>query len=102
MRELESDVRLQLLGDEPLDDLLVFGGDGRRALLVGNRLPEQRRVRVQAGVVEPAQHRDALVERLAGDEASGAHPPAVVLHEPLQSSVVGCVEDRHPRQGREC
>ncbi len=53
-------------------------------------------------VVEPAQHRDALVERLAGDEASGAHAPAVVLHEPLQSGALGCVEDRHPRQRREC
>ena len=102
VRQLESDVRLQLLGDEPLDDLLVFGGDGRRALLVRSRLPEQRRVRVQAAVVESAQHRDALVERFAGDEASGAHALAVVLRDPLQSGVLGCVEDRHPRQRREC
>ena len=72
MRELECDVRLQLLGDEALDDRLVLGSDRGGALGVRDRLAEERRVRVQAGVVEPPQHRDARVERLAGDEARRA------------------------------
>ena len=98
VRELERDVRLQLLGDEALDDRLVLVGDGGGALGVGDRLAEQRRVRVQPRVVEPAQHADALVEGLAGDEAARADPPAVALHEPLQSRAVGRVQDRGARQ----
>ena len=98
VRELERDVRLQLLRDEALDDLLVLGGDGGRALGVRDRLAEERRVRVQARVVELAQHGDALVERLAGDEASGADAPAVALHETLEASALGRVQDRGPRR----
>ena len=59
MRELEGDVRFQLLRDEPLDDLLVLGRDRGRALGVRYRLAEECRVRIQAGVVQLAQDGDA-------------------------------------------
>ena len=101
VRELECDVRLQLLGDEALDDRLVLGSDGGGALGVRDRLAEQCRVRVQAVVVEPPEHRDARVERLACDEASRADPLAVALHEALHARALGRMEDRGSRQRRD-
>ena len=49
VRELECDVRLQLLRHQPLDDVLVRVGHGFRARGVGNRFAEERRVRVETG-----------------------------------------------------
>ena len=101
VRELERDVRLQLLGDEPLDDRLVLGSDGGGALGVRDRLAEERRVRVETRVVELPQHRDARVERLAGDEAGRADPLAVALDEALHARALGRMEDRGSRQRRD-
>ena len=50
-------------------------------------------------VVQLPQDGDALVERLARDEAGGTDPPAVLLHDALQPVAVGRVEDRSPRGG---
>ena len=100
MRELERDVRLQLLGDEAVEDALVLRRDGRRARRVGDRLAEERRVRVQPGVVQPAQHGDALVEGLAGDEARRADAHAVLLHEPLEPGALGRAQDGCARERR--
>ena len=78
VRELQRDVRAQLLRGEPVEHLDVCVDDSRDARRVGDRLAEQRRVRVEAGLVQPSENGDALVERLAGDEAAGAesHPVA--------------------------
>ena len=102
VRELESDVRLQLLRNEALDDLLVFGGDRGRALGVRYRLAEERRVRIQARVVQLAQDGDARLERLACDEASGTHAPAVPLHEMLEARALCRRQDGGARERRDC
>ena len=101
VRELQRDVGLEVLGDEPLENPLVLVRDGGGTGCVGNRLAKQRRVRMEPRVVQPAQHRDALVERLARDEARRADAPPVLLYEPLEALAVRRVEDRRPRQGRE-
>ena len=44
-------------------------------------------------LVEAAQDRNALVERLAGDEARGAEAAAVPADEALDAPAVGCGED---------
>ena len=98
MRELERDVRLQLLGHEPLEDPLVLVRDCRRPFDVGDRLAEERRVRVEPRVVQLPEHADALVERLAGDESRRAHALAVLLHEPLEPGALRRVEDGCARQ----
>ncbi len=103
VRELERDVRLQLLGDESFHDRLVLLCDRGRAGRVGDGLAEQRGVRVEPCVVQPSQHRHAVVERLAGDEAGCADTLAVLLHQPLKAVAVGGVEDRGPRErGQRC
>ena len=98
VRELERDVRPQLLRDEALEDPPVLVRDGRGACFVRDRLAEQRRVRVQPCVVQPAQDADALVERLAGDEPPGPEPSAVALDEVLQSFAVGRMQESRARQ----
>ena len=100
VRELERDVRPQLLRDEALCDPPVLVRDGRGACFVRDRLAEQRRVRVQPRVVQPAQDADALVERLAGDEPPGPEPSAVALDEVLQSFAVGRMQESRARQTR--
>ena len=61
---------------------------------------EQRRVRVQPLVVQAAEHGDALVERLAGDEPGRAEPHAVAPDERLHAPAVGGREDRLPQPSR--
>lgn len=82
VRELESDVRPQALGGEPVEDPLVLCDGGGGTLRVGNRLAEERRVRVQPGPIQSSKDGHALVERRAGDEAGSAEPHPVALHEP--------------------
>ena len=95
MRELQRDVRAQLLRRDPVDHAPVRRARPRSVCArLEHAFAEQRRVRVQALVVQPAQHGDALVERLAGDEAAGAEPHAVPPHEPLHARAVGGREDR--------
>ena len=100
--ELQGDVRLQLLGYEPLEDHLVLVRHGCGAAGVGNRLAEQRRVRVQSRVVQLAQDGDALVERLAGDEAGCADAPPVLLHESLEARALSGVEDGRSGECGQC
>ena len=77
VRELQRDVRAQLLGRDPVEHLLVRRDDPLGLPRLEDALAEQRRVRVQPLLVQAAEHGDALVERLAGDEARGAEPHAV-------------------------
>ncbi len=94
MRQLERDVREQLLVGEAVDDLDVRLDDPVRVVAVGNRLAEERRVRVQSCLVQPPQDDDALVERLACDEPAGAEAHPMALHEPLEERAVRGAEDR--------
>jgi hypothetical protein len=77
VRQLQRDVRAQLLAREPVEDLLVLGDHLRRLLGVADVLAQERRVHVQPGLVQAAQDDDALVERLARDEACRAEPHPV-------------------------
>ena len=94
VRELERDVGAELLGGESVENALVLDHDCRRLLRRTDVLTEQRRVRAQPGLVEPAQHRDAFVERLSCDEASRAQPHAVPVDDPAQPPAVGGAENR--------
>ena len=98
VRELESDVRAQAFVSKSIEDRFVRG-DGRCGPGgVGNRLTEERRVRVQPGVVQSAQYGHALVERLPGDEASGSEPHAVTVDDPSQQGAVGRAQDGGSRK----
>ena len=99
--ELERHIRLQLLRDEPFEDLLVLVRDCRCASGVGDRLSEERRVGMEPCVVQLAENSDALVERLAGDESRRTDAPAVALHEPLEPGALRCVEDCCARKRRD-
>ena len=92
--ELEGDVRAQPFSDEPRDRLLVRGDDGLRLGFVADALAEERRVRREAALVQPAQYGDAVVEGLAGHEPPGAEPHAVPRDEALDARAVRCGEDR--------
>ena len=93
VRELERDVRAQPFRDEPRDRLLVRRDDGLRLRLVAHPLAEERRVRREPALVQPAQYGDALVKGLAGHEPPGAEPHAVLRDEALDPGAVGCGED---------
>src|SRR5439155_21941070 len=80
-RQLEGDVRLEALGCDPAQNLLVGLDDAVRRLAVGDSLAEQRRVRSQTLLVQPAQRDDRLVERLAGNEPRSAEPHPVPVGE---------------------
>src|SRR5581483_1280518 len=89
---LQRDVRPHPL--EPPDHLLVRGHDGVCLGLVAHPLPEERRIRVEAAVVEPAQYEEALVKRLPRHEPAGAEPHPVAAHEALDARAVGRGQDR--------
>src|SRR5581483_8448523 len=93
MGELERDVRPESLGGDPVEQRPVRVDDGTRFGLVAHALAEERRVRQEAVVVQAAEDRHRGVEALACDEAGGAEPEAVALHEPLQPAVVGGREE---------
>ena len=93
VRQLERDVRPQGLRLDAVEHLAVGGDDLARLGLVAHALAEERRVREEAAVVQPAQDGHGSVEALAGDEARGAEPEAVPLHEALQARAVRCRED---------
>ena len=69
MCQLERDVRAELLVVEALQDSLVLGRNRARLLCVRDVLAEDRRVGVEALLVQPSQNGDALVDGLTGDEA---------------------------------
>jgi hypothetical protein len=69
VRELDRYVDAELLGLDPLEDPQVLAHDDLRCDLVHDVLAQERRVRMEALLVQPAEDLDALVERLAGDEA---------------------------------
>ena len=77
MRQLQRDVRPQLLRRDPVDHLFVGCDDALGLARLEHALAEQRRVRVEALLVQPAEDGDAFVERLARDEASRAEPHPV-------------------------
>ena len=56
---------------------------------------------MQPGVVQPSQNGDALVERLACDEARGAEAHPVAVDETAQQAAVGSAQDRGSRKSRE-
>ena len=65
------------------------------------RLAEQGRVRVEPCVVQLAEHRDALVERLARDEPRRADALAVRLHETLEPGALRGVQEGRARERRD-
>ena len=79
--ELQRDVRAKLLGRDPVEHPLVCSDDLIRLARLEDALAEQRRVGVQPLLVQAAEHADAVVERLAGDEASRAEAHAVTPDE---------------------
>ena len=93
MRELQCDVRLQLLGGDAGDDFAICLDDRLGLGRLEHAFAEQRRVRREALLVEAAQDCNALVERLTGDEACGAEAAAVPADEPLDAPAVGRGED---------
>ena len=97
MRELERDIGRSFSADQPVEHPLVLVGDGLGARFVAYRLSEERRVGMEARVVQGAQDGHALVERLAGHEAPGAELHAVSLHEALQPGAVRRLEDGRAR-----
>ena len=99
--ELQGDVRAQLLGREPVEDLHVRRDGGLGALGRRDLLAEQGRVRVQPGLVQAAEDGDALVERLARDEPRRAEPHPVAVDDLAQAPAVGRAEDELPRQRAE-
>ena len=94
MGELERDVDAEPLGRDAVEDLPVRVDDRPGLRLVLDALAEQRRVREQPLVVEPAQDDDRVVERLPGDEPRRAEPHAVPPHDALQPRALGGREDR--------
>ena len=99
MRELQRDVRAQLLVCDAVDDRAIRGDDGLGLGRLEHAFAEQRRVGVEPLLVQSAQHRDALVEGLARDEAARAEPHAVPAHQALHTRAVGCGEDALPQAG---
>ena len=97
--QLERDVDLQLLGGDPVEDLLVRVDDDAGLGLVVDPLPEQRRVGLEAVVVEPPQHDDRVVERLPRHEPGRAEAHPVPPHAALQPRAVGGGEDRLSQGG---
>jgi len=93
MRELEGDVRPQLLRIDAVEHLAVSGDDGTCLRLVADALAEQGRVRQQPVVVQPPQYGHRIVERLTGHEARGAEAEAVLLDEALEVRALGGRED---------
>ena len=89
----------QLLRVQPLEDPAVLVGHRLGLRAVADALAEQRRVRVEALIRETPQRDDALVERLAGDEAGRPEAHAVAAHEPLDVPVVGRAEDPRAQHG---
>ena len=81
VRELQRHIRLQPFRGNAVDHLPV-GRDDRVGLCrFEHALAEQRGVRREALLVQPAEDGDALVERLAGDEARGPEPAAMPADE---------------------
>ena len=101
MSQLQGDVCAQALNAQPVEDHLVLAHGRSRSREVGDRLAEKRRVRVQPGVVQPSQDGDALVERLACDEARGAEAHPVAVHETAQQAALGRPQDRRSWQRRQ-
>ena len=101
VRQLQREVRPEALAGEPVEELGVLAHDDVRSVRVRYRLAEQRRVRVQACVVQPPQHDDALVERLSGDEPAGSEAHAVAAHDALQEGAVRGAQDHRAGEGRE-
>ena len=93
VRELERHVDAQAFGLDALEDPQVLVHDGQGRGLVENVLAEERRVRVEAFLVEAAQHLDARVERLARDEARGAEAHPVAVGDPLDGPALGRPQD---------
>ena len=99
MRELERNVRAELLLVEALEDALVLGRDRARLLRIRDVLAQDRRVGVEALLVQSPQNGDALVEGLAGDEPRGSEPHAVLAHERLHARALRRREDELARYG---
>ncbi len=99
MRQLERDVRTELLVVQALEDDLVLSRHRARLLGVGHVLSEDRRVRVEALVVEAPKDGDALVEGLSCDEARCAEPHAVLPHERLHTGALRGRQDELARSG---
>ena len=97
MCELERDVRPQFLRDEALRDPPVLVRDGPSPP-VGIASPSSVVFASSPASFRRAQHGDALVERLAGDESPGAEPLGRGAGRVLQSFAVGRLQDRGARQ----
>src|SRR5205823_3920964 len=98
VRELERDVRLQLLGGDPVEHLAVRVDDGPALVGCLHVLAEKRGVREQPLLVQAPQYGDELIERLAGDEPRRAQAHAVAPDEVVEPGAVGECENRPPRR----
>src|SRR4029079_2268911 len=92
--QLERDVDIQSLGGDAVENLLVRLDDAASLGLVVDSLSEQRRVGLEAAVVEPPEHGDRVVERLPRDESGRAEAHPVAPHASLQPRAVSGREDR--------
>jgi hypothetical protein len=84
---------------EPLEDIFVLRRDRARLFRVRDVLAEDRRVRVEALVVQPPENGDALVQRLARNEARSPEPHAVLAHERPHARALRRREDELARYG---
>ena len=93
VRQLQRGVGAEVVCGDPVEHGAVGPDDVARLARLEHALAEQRRVGIEALVVQRSQHSGALVERFARDEASGAEPLAVAPDEPLHARAVRGGED---------
>ena len=98
VRELERDVGAQRFRGQAIEDALVLEDDVRGLLRAADVLAEERRVHLEPEIVQPAQHRHALVQGLAGDEPRGAEPHPVAVDDLSQPRAVGGAQDGRARE----
>jgi hypothetical protein len=66
-----------------------------------NRLTQERRIRMKPSVIQLADNTDALVERLARNEAGRAQAHPVALHAALQARALSRAQDRRAGKRRQ-
>ena len=98
MRQLHRHVDLQPALGDPVEDGAELVHDDARLVRRAHVLTEQRRVRAQPARVQPREHVETFVERLAGDEARAAEPHPVAADERADAAVRRRGEDRLPER----
>ena len=94
-RELDRDVRVELLLVNAIEDREILGRRRARLALVRHAFAEQIERRRDALGVERANRLERVVERFTGDEAAGEFlGEPVVAHEPEDARLIREVEQR--------